>query len=85
MCKYGVIHKTGNAHRPPEENRATAIGNLGNRHKKFGEDRTCISGDMIGQSKVIADCGVHGWTLQPALQWSTVCVRRRCVVPRGRI
>jgi len=29
---------------PPEEDRATAIGNM---HKNFGEDRTCSSEDMI--------------------------------------
>jgi len=28
---------------PPEEDRATAIGNM---HKKFGEYRACGSGDM---------------------------------------
>jgi len=29
---------------PPEEDRATAIGNM---HKKFGKDRVCGSGDML--------------------------------------
>ena len=45
MRKYDVIHKTGNAQRtttPPEEDRATALGN-----KKLGEDLICSSRDMI--------------------------------------
>jgi len=29
---------------PPEEDRATVIGNM---HKKFGKDRECGSGDML--------------------------------------
>jgi len=47
VSKYDVIHKTGSTLHittPAEEDRATAIGNM---HKKFGEDRTCISEDMI--------------------------------------
>ena len=47
MSKHDVIHKTGSTQRintPPQKDRATAIGN---RHKKFGEDWTCSSEDMI--------------------------------------
>jgi len=40
MSKYDVIHETGST----EEDRATTVGNM---HKKFGEDRTCSSNDMI--------------------------------------
>jgi len=29
---------------PPDDNRATAIGNM---HKKFGNDRECGSGDTV--------------------------------------
>ena len=46
MSKYDVIHKTGSTQRiimPPEEDRATAIGN---KHKNFGKGRTCSSGDI---------------------------------------
>jgi len=32
---------------PTQEDRATAIGNM---HKKFGEDRTCSSEDMIADT-----------------------------------
>ena len=39
MSKYDVIHKTT----PPEEDLATAIGNM----REMGEDRTCSSEDMI--------------------------------------
>ena len=47
MSKYDVIHKSGSTLHIttlPEEDRATAIGNM---HKKFREDRTCSSEDMI--------------------------------------
>ena len=47
MSKYNVITKTERTLgiiTPPEEDRAMAIGNM---HKKFGEDRTCSSEDMI--------------------------------------
>ena len=47
MCKYDVIRKIGSTRRIttlPEEDRATAIGNL---QKNFGEDRTRSSDDMI--------------------------------------
>jgi len=47
MSKYDVVHKTGSTLHittPPEEERATAIGNM---LEKFGEDRTCSSEDMI--------------------------------------
>jgi len=40
MSKYDAIHETGST----EEDRATTVGNM---HKKFGEDRTCSSNDMI--------------------------------------
>jgi len=51
MSKYDVIHKTGSTQHittPPEEDRATAIGNM---HKKFGEDWTCSSEVMIADSQ----------------------------------
>ena len=44
---YDVIHETGSTQRIttlPEEDRTTATGNM---HKKFGEDGTCSSDDMI--------------------------------------
>ena len=47
MCKYDVIHKTGNTQHittPSEQDRATAIGNL---REKIDEDQTCVFGDMI--------------------------------------
>jgi len=49
MSKYDVIliHKIGSTLHittPPEEDRATAVGNT---HKSFGEDRTCSSEEMI--------------------------------------
>jgi len=47
MRRYDVSHKTGSTQyiiTPPEEDRATAIGNM---HKHFGEDRTRSSEDMI--------------------------------------
>jgi len=46
MSKYDDIHKTGSTQRitvRPEEDRATAVGNM--YRKKTGEDRTCGSED----------------------------------------
>ena len=43
MSTYDVFNKTGSTQHittPPEEDRATAIGDM---HKNFGEDQTCSS------------------------------------------
>ena len=51
ISKHDVIHKTGSTQHitpPPEEDRATALGNV---HKKIGEDRTCNSEDMIADRR----------------------------------
>jgi len=34
----------------PEENRATAMGNM---HRKIGKDRTCDSGDMLADTHAV--------------------------------
>ena len=47
MAKHDVIHKTGSTERiamPPEKDRAITIGDL---HKKFREDRSSGSRDML--------------------------------------
>jgi len=59
MSKYNVITKTERTLgiiTPPEEDRATAIGNM---HEKFGEDRTCSSEDMIAGRKKQTDRHAH--------------------------
>jgi len=54
MCKYEIIHKTGN------NGMQRIITAIGNTHKKFGEDQMCSSGDMIaGWSKKIYPS--HWW------------------------
>jgi len=48
-CKYEVNQETGSTKRiatTREEDRATDIGN---KHRQFGEDRTCGSGDMLAK------------------------------------
>jgi len=52
MSKHDVINKTGSITTPPEEDRATAIGNM---HKTFGEDRTCSCDDMIADRQTHTD------------------------------
>ena len=48
MCKYDVIHKTGNSLRNISLRRLRwTEPRPGKKHKKFGEDQTCSSGDMI--------------------------------------
>jgi len=55
MSKYDVIHKTGSTKcitTPPEEDRATAIGNM---YKKLDEDRTGRCEDMIADKHIQTD------------------------------
>jgi len=62
MCKYDVINKTGNTYfitTPPEEDRATAIGNM---QKKIGEDRTCSFEDMIADRQTQRETHTHRLT-----------------------
>jgi len=48
---------------PPDEDRATAIGNV---PKKIGEDRTCSSEDMIADRQTHTDKHAHRNTPLPS-------------------
>jgi len=57
---------------PPEEDRATAMGNM---HKKIGEDRTCSSEDMIADrhTRIHTQTDTHAHyhnSLDGKLQWT---------------
>ena len=65
---------------PPEEARATAIGNV---HEKFGEDRICSSEDMIADRQTHRDTQtdtlitilrspIAGGVIKMAQQWTGV-------------
>jgi len=47
MREYDVTHETGSTQRigtSPEDERAATTGH---RHRRSGEDQTCLSGDML--------------------------------------
>ena len=47
MCKYDVTHRTGRTQRiasSPDYNRTMTVGD---RHERYGKDRTYISGNML--------------------------------------
>jgi len=49
---------------PPEEDRATVIGNM---HKKFGKDRECGSGDMLADRQTDRQtCSLQYFATAPA-------------------
>ena len=45
MCKHDVSHKTGSNSISQEYRDPARV--IGNTHNEFGEDRMCISGDML--------------------------------------